>query len=347
MTSLFAIVLALTAAAASAGEAPASPSAAAASQFAAAMNRVEAMHEEVKGLIAAARKAQAAPAANPSAQRAQLAASLTQRFTEDCVKSASLAAGGAACAALEAEAMSPCGAAVTPSAAVIPAGKAPPGKPLVEVCRWKAASARLAKALVRRESAEVCPSVLPLFEDVPADKALAMCRAMLSAAAAPAACDAVSAASGRAFSATDRKECLTLQAARGAKTPAACSGLSKDMHAYCVTAVGDAAGCTQTLSKLAGARCKEEVRDRVARMGPEIDQQAKAKTAASGAAAAIEAVVKKRKELDALLVQIGASLESYEPRNDPQNVRRKERYVRVRASVDRTLNNAFPGKKTP
>lgn len=359
MSKLLAAVLAASCAAAWAGEPQTVPSGNPAMGHIdgpatdGALNRVDALHAEVKAAIAEARKAKEAVPPKASS-RAELVGALRQRLVDECMKATPTTALLApaqfneqpqdivayqACASAEAKSAAPCEQ-LRPLAYGATGGTKAEGTPYQD-CRAAAGGRAQVSALVRGGGAGACSVIAPMFDKVAADKGDATCKALLSPGEASAVCARAASAYGPGFGAEEKKDCLALMSVRGAKSPAACAALPKDLVGYCREAVAGRSGCADLQAKIVGARCAVVVRDRLAGMNAEITAQEAQMAVKAPSTTAVEAALAKRKEIDDLMLRIGASLDAYEPKSDPKYLKRRDRYTRARAGVDATLNSYF------
>lgn len=353
MPKLLAAVLAASCAAAWAGEAPPAPVGNPAMgvidgpAMDRALTRVETLHAEVKTAIVEARKAATARTPTTS-HRAELVSGLKRRLESECAAAAKpqdflrqdrfTEHAGAllsyqACVAADAKSFQPCGA--LSGLSMAPAGSKDATHASPEaLCRDDAARIMMLRALLRGTGAGVCSLAAgAFFAEFPADRASRACSAMLSSGVPAQACAAV----GREISlpADAQAECRSLVALRTAKDSSACSALPKELRAECVAVFSEKA-CAERFSSIVKIRCAAEARDRLATMNAGISAQE-----AQMATTAAEAALAKRKEIDDLLVRIGAALDAYEPKSDPKYLKRRDRYTRARAGVDATLNAYF------
>lgn len=102
---------------------------------------------------------------------------------------------------------------------------------------------------------------------------------------------------------------------------------------------GKAQACAPLLGVLRDAYCEELARIRVERDEPLLDAAAQERRAkgANPKTLAMQAVVDKRKAVDALLVSIGQAIDTFEPKTDKAFPSRKERYRQIRQQADGAL----------
>jgi hypothetical protein len=129
--------------------------------------------------------------------------------------------------------------------------------------------------------------------------------------------------------------CADMAAIRAARKGGSC-GSSALCQAY-VTGKADA--CVPLLAAVKKGHCEAVVRARADRDALLIDAAAKEFREKNPPAnvAAMEAVTAKRKAVDAQLVALGAALDGFEPKTDPQFASRPARYREIRRKVDAAL----------
>lgn len=139
--------------------------------------------------------------------------------------------------------------------------------------------------------------------------------------------------------------CSDMAAIRAARKGGSCGG-----SALCQALVtGKTQACLPLLEPVKQGYCEAVVRAKLARDAAIIDVAAKEYREKNPPpqVAAMEAVTAKRTVVDAQLMALGAALDGYEPKTDPEFVSRPARYRDIRRKVDGALKRFKLATETP
>lgn len=244
-------------------------------------------------------------------------------------KESNLAAGSIppieyfACKAAAAKSMSPCEKLSTVKAPI--GSNAMTGARLEKNCRRTAANIIVLRAIIDSSGPGICAAAADFFQ-VAKDRQMATCQALLSGAPAAEACKKAAAVAGRTISSEARAECLRNFTLRGQTSEKICSSaaFSNDIG-VCQAAfrLRDDPTCALAFEAVAARHCTA-----LARSGtPVRGSRDKAKQALS----------EKYAEVEALLHQVGAGLENFEPKSDPKRSAALARMLRIEGDVQAAM----------